>query len=206
MIPVLGLEQVQVAWVIIEKEGYRLYGFLLYTSSDRAIVDYMRDGIFDLDFLSGDECAVFAIESPSKEWLEYTKKRSHSWWRLFGKKLAERYSSDQLSSVQKKMSLLEKNIIENNHNCTIVIGSDNTVSLMQILDPPINLLYDRIEALKVAKYFGLSGRDVPCLIFFKDLGSQIIWKSSLGTLKTQDELKGHFRDFFESHEFKSLLA
>ena len=50
MIPIPGLEDVKIKWVLLEKEGFLLFGFLLYTNSDRALVDYMKDGLFDLDF------------------------------------------------------------------------------------------------------------------------------------------------------------
>lgn len=206
MFPVPGLDQIRVAWILIEREGFLLYGFLLYTSSDRAVVDYIKEGIFDLDILSGNECAIFIIESPSKEWIEYTQRSNNSWWLLFGKELTEKFSREKAEPSQQRLSLLERNIIENNHNCSIVIGDGNIVSLWQIIEPQINLLYNRAEALRVAKYFGLDSKDIPCLIFFKNLKSQIIWKSSIEDLDTQNDLKKFFREFFDSNDFKALLS
>ena len=205
MIPVPGLEHIRIAWIRLEKEGFVLFGFLLYTSSDRAIVDYIKEGIFELDILSGDECAIFVIESPSKEWIEYTKYSNHSWWRLFGKELMERTYDQKIESNKQKMSLLEKNIIENNHNCTIVIGDDNHIALWQLISPEINLLFNRAEAINVAKHFNLECSDIPCLIFFNDLDSHVIWNSPIGQLDTQNELKIFFRKFFDSNDFTSLL-
>lgn len=202
--PIPGFDQVQVVWLRLEKEGFSLFGFLLYTSSDRVVVDYMKEGIFDLDILSGDECYIFVIESPSKEWIELTKQSNHSWWRLFGREHFEKENKN-IDSGRKGLSLLEKNIVENNRDCTIVIGNENCISLNQIIEPPSNLLFNRAEALNVAKHFGLGSKDVPCLIFFKDLKSDVIWKSSIGEFESQKELKNFFRDFFDSSDFLSLL-
>jgi hypothetical protein len=205
MLPVLSLDQVRVAWVVLEKEGFLLYGFLLYTGSDRALVDYMKEGIYDLDILSGEKCAVFVLESPSREWVTYTRQSDHSWWRLFGADVAKQIDTEGGASA-KRRSLFEKTIIENIHNSVIVVGQDNVVSLSQILDPPINLPYNRAEALKVARHFGLGARDVPCLVFFRSLSGSVISKVSLEEFNSQDQLKRFFRDFFEGADFESLLT
>ena len=204
MLPVLSLDQVRVAWVILEKEGFLLYGFLLYTGADRALVDYMKEGIYDLDILSGEKCAVFVIESPSREWVTYTRQSDHSWWRLFGAGLAKNVDAES-GTTTKRRALFEKTIIENIHNSVIVVGQDNVISLSQILDPPINLPYNRAEALKVAKHFGLGAKDVPCLVFFRSLSGSIISKVPLDSFHSQDQLKLFFRDFFDSPDFESLF-
>lgn len=206
MIPIPGFEQVKVVWVRLEKEGFVLYGFLLYTSADRGLVDYIRDGIYDLDVLSGKECAVFVIESPSAEWIAYARQTDHTWWHLFGSEIIEEANKGAGNSGRSKISLLERNIIENNHNSVIIVGDGNTAtSLQQIINPIITIPYNRAEAFKVAKHFGLEAKDVPCLIFFKDMNSRVIWKSLLGHLTTQNELKVYFREFFDSPEYDSIL-
>lgn len=206
MIPVPGLEQVKVMWVLIEKEGYRLYGFLLYTMADKALSEYIRGGIFDLDLLSGDECAIFLIKSPSKEWIRYSQTNNHAWWKLYGNELSERAKNRQDELRRSKISLLEKNIIENNHDCTIVIGDGNSVSLWQIIEPELDLPYQPAEALRVARHFGLKSTDVPCLIFFQDLNSNVIWRAPLGTLNSSTDVKMFFREFFESTDYRSLIS
>lgn len=230
MIPVLGLDQVRVKWLVIEKEGYLLFGFLLYTNSDRIVVDFMKDGIVELDDLSGEKCAVFVIESPSKEWLHYSRQTKHPWWRLFGEEISRSsnisndagqpkeghwwdsfkslFSSnvrDQRNPSNSKLSVYQKSIIENVRDSVIVIGDGNNLSLGTIMEPDINLLYNRAEALKVARHFNLEATDLPCLIFFKNLNSRVIWKSRLGNHGTQDDLKNFFRNFFTSPEFESLV-
>jgi hypothetical protein len=210
MIPVSGLEQVNVAWLVLLKEGYVLYGFLLYTDSDRAVVDYMSDGIFELDVLSGEECAVFVIESPSERWIAQAKHSDHTWWRLFGEKLAreaitEKVPAEQTKTSRYSFSLIQKVIVQNNSDSTVVIGDDNTVALAHIIQPKIGLLYNRAEALKVARHFGVYG-EVPCLIFFKELDGSVIWKKQLEELDSQQSLKRFFRAFFESSEFTSMLT
>ncbi len=208
MIPIPGLEDVKIKWVLLEKEGFLLFGFLLYTNSDRALVDYMKDGLFDLDFLSGDKCAIFVIESPSKEWIARTQKSGHTWWKIYGNQLITRRTAETTNFQAKKHSIfpiIQKIIIENNQDCMIAIGDGNHININQLLEPDIDLLYDRSEALRVARFFGLQAKDVPCLIFFKDLDSHIIWNSPLGNLQSQNEVKLFFRQFFESSEFSALM-
>jgi hypothetical protein len=212
MIPVAGLDDVRIAWVVLQKQGFILYGFLLYTDADREVVDYMRDGIFDLDALSGDECAIFVIESPSENWISYSKQQNHTWWQLFGERLAERALADMPPDQKSnkawhvKFTLFQKTIIENNNNANVVVGDDNTVTLAHIIQPRISLLYNRSEALKVAPYFGVNPDELPCLIFFKDLHGSVVTKKPLEDCETQSSLKKFFRTFFGSEDFKAMLV
>jgi hypothetical protein len=211
MFLVPGLEQVNVAWVMLQKEGYVLYGFLLYADTDSEIVKFMSDGIFDLDVLSGDECAIFVIESPSEKWITYAKQGNHTWWRLFGKQLAEQTLAEKPSDEKskwfwQKITLFQQVIIQNNTDANIVVGDDNIVSLAHIIQPRISLLYNRNEAFKVATHFGVDYCELPCLIFFKDLKGRVIWKKQLEQYDSQASLKKFFREFFQSDDFNSMLA
>lgn len=211
MIPVAGLEQVNVAWIVLQKEGYVLYGFLLYTDADRAVVDFMSDGIFDLDVLSGDNCAIFVIESPSEKWITYSKQGDHTWWQLFGKQLAEKTLAEKQvdessKSFWQKITFFQKIIIQNNANANIVVGDNNIVTLAHIIQPRISLLYNRNEAFEVAKHFGIAKTELPCLIFFKDLKGRVIRKRPLEQFDSQVSLKKFFRDFFDGDDFKSMFA
>ena len=211
MFIVTGLEQIRVKWLVrSDKSSYQLLGFLLYTDSDRAMVDYMRDGIFDLDELSGEECAIFVIESPSEKWINYSKQKNHDWWTLFGKELAEKALSER--SPEKPKSFLrnlfsfEQVIIKDNLNTTIVVGNDNTVSLAHIIQPTISLLYNRNEALKVARHFGIALKELPCIFFFKDFESKDGRKVPLQQYDSQSQLTSFFRSYFESDDYKSQFV
>jgi hypothetical protein len=203
LIPTVG--QVQIEWLCLQIGTINLFGFLLYTNSDRILVDYMSDGICELDFLSGNQCAIFVVESPSKQWIEYTKLNNHIWWRRFGQAIVDSSLEQLAQSSRSKASLMAKSIVENNQNCTIVIGDDNKTSLEQILAPINHLPFDRTEALAISRHFRLQNLDIPCLIFFKDVNDSIIWKSTLGHLRKQQDIKEFFRRFFDSPDFQSLL-
>ena len=209
MIPVPGLEQVKISWINIQKEGFNLFGFLLYTACDKVVTEYIKDGIFDLDILSGEDCAIFVVEPPSKNWIDYTKNKNHIWWKLYGNKLEKKDSLFTQSKiddfVENFTSIFRKNIIANNKNCNIIIGDGNTITLDQLINPSLSELYNRSESINVARHFNLTAKDIPCLIFFKDINDTVIWNSPLGNLTSHERLNYFFRDFFESNEFKSLL-
>lgn len=210
MMPIPGLEQIKIQWLLIEKGGYKLYGFLLYTGTDTVLVEYLKEGLIDLDILSGDECVIFLIEPPSKKWINYTKKKNHNWLKLFPQRANTRDDKNekQLASLDDKADAVDqllKMIISNVSDSTIVIGNNNTISLEHLLDPQYDELYDRSEALEVAKHFHLSAANIPCLIFFKDIDSDLIWSKSLVEYTNNAQLNSFFRVFFESEDFKSLL-
>jgi hypothetical protein len=205
LIPMVG--QVQIQWLCLQINETNLFGFLLYTNSDRALVDYMSDGVCELDFLSTNQCAIFVIEAPSKQWIEYTRMSNHIWWRKFGQAIVDTSSEEELAQPRRNtVSLMAKNIVENNQNCTIVIGEDNKISLQQLLVPINHLPFDRTEALAISRYFNLQNNDIPCLVFFRDVNDSIIWKSRLGNLRDQQGIKEFFRNFFDSSDFQSLLS
>ena len=200
------LEQAKVKWLCLQTNHVTLFGFLLYTNSDRVIVDYMSDGICELDYLSGEQCLIFVSESPSKQWIEYTRLNSHLWWRTFRQTIAENSSTSPENLKARTITLLARNIVENNEKSNVIVGNNNKVLIQQIINPDINLLFDRTEALRIARHFQVQPKDVPCLIFFKDLNSSVIWKSTLGHLTEQNDVKNFFRVFFNSSDFQSLLT
>ncbi|MDJ0531787.1 MAG: hypothetical protein QNJ70_04690 [Xenococcaceae cyanobacterium MO_207.B15] len=206
MVLIPTLEQAKVKCLCLQTNQFTLFGFLLYTNCDRVIIDYMSDGICELDCLSGERCLIFVSESPSKQWIEYAKLNGHLWWRKFGQTIAESSSTSPENSTLRNISLLAQNIVKNNPNSTIIIGDDNKTSIRQIITPDTNLPFDRTEALRMAHHFQVRITDIPCLIFFKDLNSSVIWKSTLGHLREQNDVKIFFRSFFDSSDFQSLLA
>lgn len=206
-------EKIGVAAVLLKKEGVTLFGFLLYTTSDLAVIEYLRYGATELDVMSGNVCIVFLIEPPSMEWIEYSRRKNHPWWRLFGKDQLDKVTArpPQPTSFLKRISsILHLTIIERNANTSIVIGDanatgqSNVVSLQSIINPALGLPYNREESIIVAKQFGVSVAELPCLIFFKDPDETVIWNCPLKQLKSQDETKIFFREFFGSDQFAAL--
>lgn len=223
MLALVGLEQVNIAYVVLKKEGITLFGFLLYTQSDRAVIDYLQFGTMELDVLSGPSCTVFILEPPSpewtKEWITYSRQNNHPWMRIIGKsiidkeKMAPQVARKKPSLFERlKLSLLQIVIINNNSNTSVaigdgnVVGDDNSVSLTGIIEPKINSLYNRVEALNVAQHLGISYTELPCLVLFKELQEKTLWKRPLESLRTQNELKIFFREFFASTEFTALVS
>lgn len=153
MVLVPTLEQAKIKWLCLQANNVTLFGFLLYTNCDRVIIDYMTDGICELDYLSGKRCLIFINESPSKQWIEYAKLNSHLWWRTFGQTIAEKSLASPENSKARKISLLTQNLVEKNENCNIFIGDDNKASIGQIITPDNNIPFDRTEALRMARHF-----------------------------------------------------
>ena len=203
MLPIPGLEQIRIQWLMIEKGGYKLYGFLLYTGADNVLVDYLKEGITDLDMMSGKECAIFLIEPPSKKWITYARKKGHQWLSLFqqNEPAKEPVPADNGLNRDQLVNVL----VSGNERSVVVVGNNNVVSFNQLLEPEYDELYNRSEALSVARHFNLKWTDIPCLIFFKDLDGNVIWNKNLGEYLTMKDLNYFFRTFFASTEFQSLL-
>lgn len=202
-----GISDVKIACITLKTKGIELFGFLLYTDSDRVLVDYIQDGIFELDRITGDKCAVFVIEPPSKRWFSYVKQKQHTWWKMYGDKYSERNSLRQKlsESVKNLMNTFNRITINDNSNCQIVVGVNNTISLDHIVQSDYNTVFDRQEALNIAKHFGLEYRSLPCLVFFDSLDSKEIVIKELGEHTDRETLKTYFRIFFDSTEFQHLI-
>jgi len=207
MIPVSNFEEVKIAWIILEQKGIRLYGFILYTSSDRVLVDYMNDGIFELDILTGKECSVFVLEPPSANWIDYAKTRNHEWVRV--QELLKPRVSGNLAGAEEKSkrnrALLQKYLLSNIKDSVIVVGDDSSVSLSDLCGGGHQSAFNRAEAIEIAARFGIRPKSLPCMIFFKSLDSQEVTYWSLKQFDSQGALKYYFREFFDSHEFKTLV-
>jgi hypothetical protein len=208
VIPVLGLEQARIAWVQIRGEGYVIYGFILYTDSDSALVEYMQTGLLELDRISGPECAIFIIESPSAKWVEMAKKKNHPWWRLFGSTASLSNSPAEVAqaSLPNRDHLLQA-LAQNKPFIVFQVEPGEVVSQKHLLEPNYQSLYDRNEALEIAEFFGIVPSQVPCLIFFKDFDNdeEDITVADLTDIRTQWQMKRYFRRFFSSSEFKQIL-
>ena len=208
MIPVFGLEQARIAWVEIRGEGYVIYGFILYTDVDTPLVEYMQAGLLDLDRISGPECAIFVVESPSARWVEMARKTNHTWWRLFGpsKNTGIPATEPAQASLNDTSSLLQA-LAQNKQFIVFQLDPGQVVTQKHLLEPSYQSLYDRNEVWEVAEYFGIAANQVPCLIFFKDFDNdeEDITVADLTDIRTQWQLNRYFRRFFGSPEFKHIL-
>jgi len=208
VIPVLGLEQARIAWVEIRGEGYVIYGFILYTDSDTALVEYMQTGLLELDRISGPECAIFIVESPSAKWVEMAKKKNHPWWRLFGSSANPNTSTPEPAYAPSiNRDHLLQALAQNKQFIVFQLEPGQVISQKHLLEPNYQSLYDRNEALEIAEFFGIAPSQVPCLIFFKDLDNdeEDITVADLTDIRTQWQMKRYFRRFFSSSEFKQIL-
>lgn len=206
MMPFPGLSEVRIQWVAIQQGNYRLYGFLIYTGSDTALVEFLKEGILDLDVLSGEECAIFLIEPPSKKWINYVRKSNHHWSRFFSDIVNP--TPGHLDSRRPKETAGSpgKVTIQDITNSVVILGDGNQVLMNQLLEPDYDVLFDRSEAYKVAEHFQIPKREIPCLVFFKNIDDHLIWMKQLDDYDTPKALKVFFRDFFDSLAFQSLLA
>ncbi|MEK6337215.1 MAG: hypothetical protein AABM67_20020 [Acidobacteriota bacterium] len=205
MIPVPGLDQVRIAWIEIRAQGYILYGFMLYSDADTPLVNYMQSGLVEIDALSGAECAIFVIESPSAKWIEFTRRKDHPWWRLFGRYLqaTSGQSSKEFDSISNK---LVRELLKYQQAVIVQVADAQLVTLQHLFAPDYQLLYDRSEVWSVAKEFGIKPEDVPCLIFFHDLDDdEDVTIVDLTDLRTERQATRYFRRFFGSREFKKIL-
>ncbi|TYS63950.1 hypothetical protein FZD47_10630 [Bacillus infantis] len=209
-----NLDNVKIAIIKLKKDDYELFGFLLYTDMDEEMVNYMRRGIYELDNLSGEKCAIFAFESPTFEWIQYTKRNNHVWWKLNKRMLneyIEKINKEKTERQVDKDRLFTQITLSNIENSNIIIGDYNDIgsnnskiSLKQLIEPNQSLPFGYSEAINVARHFNLRLSQLPSLIFFEDPESKFIWNLSLRGKNKQD-LTYFFREVFDSEQFQSLL-
>ncbi|MCC7540566.1 MAG: hypothetical protein IT379_30395 [Deltaproteobacteria bacterium] len=195
MMPIPGYEAVRCAWLRIEAEGFVLHGFLLYTLGDRPFPDYLDGpGLSDLDGWSGRECAVFVLRAPSQEWIDYTSKAGHSWWRVFGN--ADRETQDRM---RERLGRFDAVTFQFN-------GESRT--LASILAPPVNEFRYRDEVERVLERFGCRSTDHPCLILFRSLRHQSFWFVGLDDMlgHTIEQMRNGLREWFRGPDFKRVLT
>jgi hypothetical protein len=206
MIPVIDWNQVNVAWVEIRGAGFVLYGFMLYSDQDTALVEYMQrqSGLAELDVISGPECAIFVVESPSRKWVEHARRTDHPWWRLIGSRTAEFNAAENRGNSKPPRDVIEV-LAQHQNSILIAIGEDQSETLRHFLEPDYGSLYDRNEIWEVVRHFGLTAKDIPCLAFFQDLDQGDIDVVSLREIGTAQRATLSLRDFFAGRDFERLL-
>lgn len=208
MIPVIDLNQVHVAWIEIRGQGFVLYGFMLYSDQDIALVEFMQrqSGLAELDELSGPECAIFVIESPSRKWVEYARRHNHPWWHLFGSRAGQRSGQeDQRKRPSPRIAEAVETLLQYQGRVLVAVGEDEPVTLRHLLQPDYGSLYDRREIWEVVRHFGLTPQDIPCLVFFRDLDQGDIEVVTLREIRTTRQATLAFREFFAGPDFGRLI-
>jgi hypothetical protein len=206
MIPVFDLNQVHVAWIEIRGQGFVLFGFMLYSDQDTPLVEFMQrqSGLAELDGLSGAECAIFVIESPSRKWVEYARRHDHPWWKLFGNRAVE-FKTATLHRPSRRVEAAVETLFQNRSNILVAIGDDESVTLRHLLEPDYGSLYDRTEIWEVVRHFGLTPQEVPCIVFFKDIDQGDFEVFCLRDIRTPRQATTTFRNFFGGPEFDRIL-
>jgi hypothetical protein len=195
MIPVPGLDSVRCAWLEIRQEGFVLHGFLLYRSTDHYFPEYLDgDGLDDLNIWTGDECAVFVVQSPSAQWIDYTRATNHTWWKLFGRFAGE--DSASFSELASKVG----------GTAVLTIGNE-TLTLREVFAPCLNQFQHSAEIAKILHRFGLGPTEHPCLVLFRDLTDREIWFVDLRDLRGlgQTDLGQSLQQWFGGRDFGRIL-
>jgi hypothetical protein len=209
MIPVFNLDQVRVAWVEIRSAGFILYGFMLYSDQDTALVEFMhnRDGLAEVDQLSGPECGIFVIESPSRKWIEHARRHDHPWWRLIGSR-SNQFTEDEPAvdeQTASKLSQTVQTLVRHQNAVVISVGDGESVSLRHLLEPDYSSFYDRNEIWEVVRHFGLKPQEIPCIMFFTDLDEGNFDVVYLRDVRSLRSATLSFRDFFGGVDFGRIL-
>jgi hypothetical protein len=218
MFPVLDLANLRLALVRIRAKGVVLYGFLLYTDLDTALVEYARLGFGELDGLAGTECIIFVIEAPSTEWIDFARRKNSPWLNIINEltpvptrtparpvELQGDRAASSLVADQEKLSRLLNFLAQNPELCVFELSPKNVVGARHLLDPQYQIPYNRLEALEVARFFGLKLDEIPCLILFEHLEASEVWALKLGEIETVQQAKDYFRKAFASSDFERIL-
>src|SRR5215831_18744845 len=84
MLLVPNLEMVQCAWITIKSGTHYLYGFLLFVAGDHFFPQYLsNEGLADLECWTANNCQIFILQSPSAQWIDYSRRNDTLWWKLF---------------------------------------------------------------------------------------------------------------------------
>jgi hypothetical protein len=169
----------------------------------------MKASLIELDRISGPECAIFIVESPSARWVEMTRKKNHPWWRLFGSSTNIQASDTEPTQVAFiDANTLLQALAQNKNLILFQLQPGEIVTQKHLLEPSYQSFYDRNEIWDIADRFGIASSQVPCLFFFKDFDNdeEDITVVDLTDLRTQWQIKRYFRHFFDSPEFKHILS
>jgi len=172
----------------IKGEGFNLYGFFLYTASDHYFPEYMEnEGLMDLDMWTGADIAVFIVQSPSQQWIDYARTTNHAWWKLFGK---------------------HAELLELYQDVAVLQTREGLKTFREVFAPCLNQFLHTSEIAKILQWFGLKPTEHPCMVLFKDLyRDKSIWYVDLrDTLNVPKyKLRTSLLQWFDGPHFKKLM-
>ncbi|UIJ85280.1 hypothetical protein LZK77_16315 [Rhizobium leguminosarum] len=190
MIPVSSLADVEIRWLKIKERGYAIHGFLVYSSSDHRIPEYIADeGLTDLDLWTGDSCGMFLLHEPPPDWVEYARRTNHVWWRAYGTDVSG-YANGALENEP-----------------FIRVDGGRRVSPRDLVSNNQNMGLAKQQVAQVLYHFGLQPTDHPCMVMFRDLYDTNVWIIPLEELVGKEILilRKELQEFFSSGEFERLL-
>lgn len=211
MIPVVDLDSNRVCWLRLEGEGFVLYGSLLYTNADTGIWSFIHNGgMLDLDYLTGDRCAVFVLDRPRppRDFVAEAQKKNHVWHRYFSEShgVSAAAAADATTQPQRPITHgtgISSNSLHFLNRCVVVIGSDNQVAAESLLEGPA---IDRDEIAKVLDNFGFDCSAVPCITWFQSLDDTAFEVVDLKEITDQHSARNFFRQYFTSATFNQLIG
>jgi hypothetical protein len=214
---------------------YVILGFLLNANSHRGLWTYLHGesmGAVELDHLTGDESAVFALDDPPRSFVTYVrdKRKDHTWLRIFRPDLVAPTPPRRSPPHPKHKWLAwlfgrgDKNGgditgsgvtgVVNSGNQLSQIGPGSPVAIgshININFVPAGSLFegaviDPIELQTVLNNFNLSYGDMPCLIWFEDLDASAT-SEPIRVPRTSNAsiVSRFFVDYFAGPRFRELL-
>jgi hypothetical protein len=192
VIPVSSLDSVRVQWLKIKQRGFVLHGFLLYTSADYHLPEYISgDGLTDLEQWTGDRCGIFLLHNPPPDWVAYARESDHIWWRAYGEAaMKDGLLEDPLADVQ-----------------FLDLGDHSRVSPRQLMSVAENKGLAKRQVAAVLNFFELQSTDHPCIVLFRDLHDHDFWFVGLSDLLGLPvaQLRQALKSWFGGTEFRQLL-
>lgn len=180
MIPVNTFE------IILDQANYsstkQIFSFLLYTSDDSDLIEYVGERIHSLDALTGDYCGVFYIG---------TRRKPSP---LSSKMLGEIRFENRGGNKPRAPSLERIRSLEVDGLRRLVdlpTSKMGTGSLLHALRP----LNDE-EAYRVADRLRFNRKLIPCFVFFRDLQTKEWLVYPIDTAWTERELTKNLRELF----------
>jgi hypothetical protein len=225
MLPVPNLEAFQSVWLDLKLQGFALYGFFLFVGADHFFPEYLNDsGLVDLESWTGRNCALFVFHSPSAEWVDYTQRSSHVWWRLFGHAstgqgmLSVNSAASEVISSLTSAGLIEhkksfgKKVLpaefEDIKDEPLLEIDGDTYSVADLFSSCHDHFQHAMEIQKVLHRFDLPPTAHPCFVLFQDLNAASGWFVDLNDMLNlpERELRAALKDWFAGPEFHNLIA
>jgi hypothetical protein len=197
VLPVDCLNSVKLSWIKIQGAGFVVYGFLLYTSSDRTIWSFLHReaGMIELDHLCGRDCAMFVIDEPPRSFVKYAEayekkhKSRHPWIEIFREppERKEQYASHEFSGKLTIDQIKTGNVTDGG---IVAIGQGIKIDSAALFDGPA---IDPEDIAEVLEFFELHFKQLPCLAWFWDIRSKEHRLLDLQSFENSESLLRYFR-------------